>query len=381
MISPIVLQRRLTEVGRVRLGEVVPTASGKTRPAKLSTFRFTSPDRSLIDQITKLYGGETRPWTPQNGGASQWETLTEASSVPVVVPPQSVTQWLEHWSGGGIALRCTGEREILTDSPCKCQLNDEIVCKPTTRLSILLREVQSIGVFRLESKGWNAAAELPGMADLLSRAGGYIEARLYLKPVRQVSGGKTKDFFVPALAVDGVTPDQLLRGGGSLADVNGELPSNAPRAIEAPPAPDCASFVERAAEARTVADVKTIWADAVAAGCIDAEMRIGVTDTTLRDVLTRLGQGLAKPQVSTGAGENMPADIPEDDQAAKVATWTAILSAMSPRTTDEVMIEFRRASQDRDPIDCTLAELTTFLTLVQTGEVAEDKPVLDPPSF
>ena len=61
-ISPLVLQRRHAELGRIRLGVKVPVGtSGKTRPDKLDRFRFTSPNAALIADIATLYGGEARP--------------------------------------------------------------------------------------------------------------------------------------------------------------------------------------------------------------------------------------------------------------------------------------------------------------------------------
>lgn len=362
-ISPIVMQRRLTEVGRIRIGELVPTASGKTRPSKLSAFRFTSADRSLLDQISNLYGGDVKAWVPQGGGASQWEVVTDASSVPVVVPPQSVTQWLERWSGGGVERRCSGERMVLTDSPCLCSSENEISCKPTTRLSVMLREIQSIGVFRLESKGWNAAAELPGMADLLARAGGYVEARLYLKPVRQVSAGKTKDFYVPALAVDGITPAQLLAGGGSLADANGEIRVT-PEVKAISPAPSCDAFIQRAMDSRSSEDVRSIWRDASAAGCMDAEVTVMDKVMPLKAMLETLGKGFAE-QESKAAPAGSPAE--------KVALWTQCMAAAPDGWgTDQVLSDWY-GSHACEPADASIEELSAFLVHLQNVG-----PELDP---
>lgn len=211
-IQPVVLQRRLAEVGRIRIGEVKPTSNGKTRPSKLDTFRFTSASRELLEKVAAEYGGEVAAWTPANGGASQWELLTPTARVPVVIPPGAVTQWMEAWSGGGVQRRCDGEREVRTDTPCPCAAADQMICKPTTRLSVMLRDIEGLGVWRLESHGWNAAAELPGTADFLAQHGGYIPAFLYLKAVRQVTDGQTRDFMVPALAVEGWTPGQAIAG-------------------------------------------------------------------------------------------------------------------------------------------------------------------------
>lgn len=209
-IKPVLLQRRLTEVGRIRIGQTVPTKSGKTRPAKLDRFRFTSSDRQLLESVARLYGGNVIDWQPHGGGAKAHEVVTDVASVPVIVPPQSITQHMELWAAGGCQRRCDGETEFISGEPCLCIAQENMVCRPTTRLSVMLRDVESIGVWRLESKGWNAAAELPGMAELLAQAGGYVLARLWLKPMRQVKGGETRDFMVPALAVDALTPAQLL---------------------------------------------------------------------------------------------------------------------------------------------------------------------------
>lgn len=211
-IKPIILQRRLAEVGRIRIGQVVPTKNGKVRPAKLDRLRFTSASKELVEKVAAAYGGEVAEWTPQGGGAQQWEVITTTSRVPVVIPPQAVTQFMELWSGGGVQRRCDGETELRSDSPCICAAEDRMLCKPTTRLSVMLRDIEGLGVWRLESKGWNAAAELPGTADFLAQHGGYIPAFLYLKAVRQVTDGETRDFMVPALAVEGWTPGQAIAG-------------------------------------------------------------------------------------------------------------------------------------------------------------------------
>lgn len=379
-ISPIVLQRRLTEVGRIRIGQLVPTRSGKTRPDKLDRLRYTSSDKGLLDQIAALYGGEVKAWTPQGGGAKAWEVITDHDSVPVIVPPQSVTQWMEHWSGGGAQRRCDGTVNLITDAPCECAATENMICKPTTRLSLMLRDVESIGVWRLESKGWTAAAELPGMADLLARAGGYVKARLYLKAVRQVSGGETRDFMVPALAVDGVTPAQLLQGNGDLSAL--AVPTNtidargATKAIE--PAPSCEVFIQRAMDSRDAATVRDIWRDAAAAGCIDAPVTIGETETTLKGMLTTLGTKFA--EIENGTAQRV-AEQDTDTTADRVAAWTRVLTVFNG-TTDECLAAFYKASGGREPADCSVVDLRLFLDMIEaTPEPESPRSELDEPEF
>ena len=69
------LQQQQTEVGRIRLGVKVTAKSGKLRPAKLDTLRFTSPRRELIEKIAELYGGACEPWQPPRGNR-QWQVIT-----------------------------------------------------------------------------------------------------------------------------------------------------------------------------------------------------------------------------------------------------------------------------------------------------------------
>src|SRR5690348_14708167 len=174
------LQRRLRELGRIRIGQQVPTSSGKTRPEKLDRFRITSASQPLIERVAALYGGQAREW--DNHGTAQYEVITEATRLPVLVPPQPISQYYELWAAGGCQRRCDGVTELLKDRPCICGPDPaERKCKPTTRLNVVLRDVEGVGVFRLESHGYYSAIELPDLAEFLARAGGYVPARLALE--------------------------------------------------------------------------------------------------------------------------------------------------------------------------------------------------------
>lgn len=206
------LQRRQTEVGRIRLGAKVPTSTGKTRPAALDRLRFTSPRQDLIEKVAELYGGTVEPWQPPRGN-QQWEAITDATSVPVMVPPQdpAESQWYEAWSAGGCLRRCDGEREILSGGPCMCD-PDERDCKMHTRIRVMLAQVPGIGVWRVDTGSYYAATELPGVAELLAAAGGIIPGRLLLSERTVTKNRETKKFVVPVLDVDEFTPDELLSG-------------------------------------------------------------------------------------------------------------------------------------------------------------------------
>lgn len=239
-------QRRTYTVGRIRIGVQVPIANkpGKTRPAKLGVFRFTSRDEAAIRAIAELYGGEPRQWVDAPTD-DQWEVITTEREIGVTVPPgpQSVSQWMEMWSGGGCVRRCDEETEQTQGIPCLCpsdqgrraelaQLGE--ACKPTTRVSLVLPDVPGLGVWRLDSHGWNAAHELGGTAEFLAavrESGSWVRAVLRLEKRKSVSKGKTKEFVVPVLALQ-QTVREMLEGSPS---GRMELPAPPPKlaAIEA----------------------------------------------------------------------------------------------------------------------------------------------------
>lgn len=215
--SLITLQRSIAEAGRIRIGQQVATTGGRSRPAKLDTFRLTSSDKRRIEQAAEVYGGKVEPWKAPAG--DQFQVITERKELEVVVPPAdlSFSQAYELWSAGGCQRRCDGVTESLSEGPCKCD-PVERACDIHTRLSVLLRELPGLGVWRLDTSGYYAATELAGAVQIIGMAAGsrLLPARLRLDQrsvKRQVDGkSQTMRFAVPVLDIE-VTPDLLLGGG------------------------------------------------------------------------------------------------------------------------------------------------------------------------
>ncbi len=252
------LQRRLHECGRIRIGQQVPTGNGKTRPEKLTTFRLTSPDRTKIANAARLYGGTPQEWDAPAG--RQWEVVTEADSLPVMVPPSDMafTQSYELWSGGGCKRRCDGMNEALSDGPCLCDPAAR-ECDIHTRLSVMLRDLAGLGVWRLDTQGYYAALELQGAVEVVQLAAGrghMLPARLRLEQrMTKRPGQGTRRFAVPVLDIE-VSPAQLLGGqaaamlgDGTPGTIAIESPRPAQRAIDnsAPLTPVPESVPERPA--------------------------------------------------------------------------------------------------------------------------------------
>jgi len=204
------LQRRFREVGRIRIGVQVMTRSGKRAPRKIDSFRFTSPDRAVIEAAAQVYGGTAKAW--DNDGKPEFEAISTASELRIALPPNPTdmgySQFYEQWAKGFCTRRCDGERDSIREAPCDCDPEDR-ACKATTRLTVLLPDLAGLGTWRLESHGYNAAVELAGTIDLIEQLAGVrsiVPARLRLdqREKRKLVNGKAEvfKFAVPVIDLD-----------------------------------------------------------------------------------------------------------------------------------------------------------------------------------
>jgi hypothetical protein len=274
-ISPIVLQRRQAELGRIRLGQKNPE---KGFPMKLDRFRFTSVSEQYIRDLADLYGGTAQQW--DNNGIPSWEVITDATSIPVIVVKNGMSQWMEFWAGGGCMHRCDGVTNMLTGDPCdttekvqvgKKKVNPHTEAKPTTRLSVMLPELEAIGVFRLETHGWNAAAEIPAVAELAQFVGDLVPAVLHLVERRAIKDGQTSRFVVPVL--------DLQIGAAKLREIV-EAKSGIGNELEASPASGAPAIESGRPEYLAIAEKATdlealrfVWNRAADAGHLDDELK------------------------------------------------------------------------------------------------------------
>lgn len=278
------LQQRLTQVGVIRLGEKKVAGNGNSYPAKLETLRFTSPSKQLVDAVAATYGGQVKPW--QSNVGPQFEVVTGVKEIPVLVPPQRIDPNLEHWGNGYRDRMCDGEIEKMRDKPCLCAtaqtagrpFGPRDACKPTTRMSLMLAEIPSLGTWKLESHGWNAAAELPMLAASIEQAPQPIPARLAVEvrekklfdPAKQ--GDKqieSRVYMVPVLHFDWITPAQAFGGELGAAAQNALAATTAQRhAIEAAKVESdrrkftADEYLAMADDAKNIEQVRALWTDA-----------------------------------------------------------------------------------------------------------------------
>jgi len=239
-VTPIAdLGRRLPQGGRIRTGVKGPNGY----PERLKTFRFTSADEKAIHQIRDLYGGQVTEWDSKAG--DRFQVISGASEISIALPPDplSGTPIYEQCSGGGIERRCDGAACEITEAgpdggervsvPCLCDRQRVLLCKPKTRLSVILPDIRFNGVWRYESGSWDVAREMPGFVDMIGalQARGITTAKLRLeeriRKSRDKNGKpKTFRFMIPVLALD-ATPEQIASGGAALGQRLPELPTGA----------------------------------------------------------------------------------------------------------------------------------------------------------
>lgn len=246
-IVPIGVQRRMMELGRIRLGDKKGT--GRDPRRKLSKFRLTSASRVLLDKASEVYGGQVQTWddAPDDGW---FELYTETDVLDIVLPPVfsdrdgtptlPYSQAYELWTGGGCVRRCDGITEVLANKPCLCD-PEQRECEIRTRLNVMLPKVPGLGVWTLSTKGWNAATMLPATLDLLMHAASertFIEASLRLEQRTSKKDGQTMKFVVPVIDLPGFKLEDALAPGGAFAAINAPAPAPAEKpALPAAPAP------------------------------------------------------------------------------------------------------------------------------------------------
>ncbi|WP_019328857.1 recombination directionality factor [Streptomyces sp. TOR3209] len=377
------LQRRMRQLGEIRLGHVVPTRNGKTRPAKLDKFRFTSPSREILTEVANLYGGEVKPWTPANGGPSEFEVYSQANRLPVLIPPKdAVSQWYELYAGSKCQRRCDGVTEHKSDRPCMCD-PDNRECAMTTRVNVMLRDVPALGQWLLISKGYHAAVTLPPAAELLSQAGGYVAGWLGMEEKTAIVNNQVARFKVPTLDVE-ITPAALMAGqitGGGAAAVA----SGPERVAITSGRPDYAAL---AAVAETAEEVGKLWTQANQAGHLDddlakvlkargEELRGKTSPTSNDGPHADDTQRVLNPADYGDAGQEQvdeyvhDVEIVEDapDPAAAQDVWFQIIAAAGARgmTTEQVEAAFAEQHRGLHPSSATVAQLETFLGALKGG--------------
>lgn len=392
------LQLRLTQVGVIRLGEKRISKSGKPYPAKLETFRITSPSRAIVAKAAELYGGEVRDW-PDGPSGPEFQVTTQTNALPVFVLPQRIDPNLELWGKGHRQRLCDGETERIRNVPCLCEQaarqryqrsgrpwpedgkfirDPRSDCKPTTRLSVLMADL-SDGQWKVEAHGWNAAAELPTKATVyLALAQKPVPATLRLVIRKdavlklQPNGSEeieSREYAVPVLDFGDLFTARVALSGGVDAAAQAALNGQQRPAITATaePAVDWSAEIAAASSAVELNAVRDRIRAANAGN-----------DRLLAEWRARGAELVAAAEKANGAAP-APAEAVSEPEVIEAETepdrdevWTAIMREAKPRGWNLPAVEDRyRQAMGHDPSDelATGWKLTEFLTAVRAGQV------------
>lgn len=388
-ISPITLQRRHAELGRIRLGA---KRGGNGAPMKLETFRFTSVSERYIRDLATLYGGEPRQW--DNSGIASWEVFTDARSIPVIAVKGGLSQWMETWSGGGVIHRCDGERDV-EGNVCNPDDRAHQNAKPTTRLSLMLPELEAIGVFRMESHGWNAAAEIPAVAELAQYVGDMVPAHLNLVERRAIKDGKTSRFVVPVLDLQIGTAKlrEIVAQKSGIAELSSPATAAAPAASQhaaLPAGGDAvadlyAPYAERMAECTDLDALQVVWTDMVAAQLVGtgAPSNPKADPAKAAEFFEAFKARAAEINGAQAAATPAPdepvdAEIVPDKQPAvdpgedPDAVWQLVLAEAGRQgmTTADLEQDFAQRMGGLSTATASAGELRHYLTQLETGHAA-----------
>lgn len=405
------LQQRLTQVGVIRLGEKRLSRDNKPYPAKLETFRLTSPSRHLIETVAELYGGQVRDW-PDGPSGPEYQVVTTVTELPVYVLPQRIDPNLELWGNRHRIRLCDGEVERIRNTPCLCEqaarqryaragipwpedckfARDKTDCKPTTRISVMLADV-SDGQWKIESHGWNAAAELPTKATVYLalaqkpvpatlRMDHRDEPKLVILPDGQEKV-ESRKFSVPVLDFGDLFTARLALTGGVDAAVDRALGGSAPR-LALVSATDSAGaeadekrltpehVLRLAGELKTIEALQELWRDAGVAEVLTDEVK---------QVLTKRSKEIQAPPQATAPSSRAAHPTPEpavdvveaEPEPDRDGMWTSIMTEAKKRGWNLPAVEERyRQRMGHDPSEEELAtgfKLADFLAAVRDGRV------------
>lgn len=350
------LQSRLTQVGVIRLGEKRVSAQGKEYPAKLETFRVTSPSKPLIESVAALLGGEVRPWRSKTG--PEWEVVTNATEIPVHVPPQVIDPNYELWGNGFRARFCDGETERIRGAACLCEAAARVRyeraglrwpddgmfertkddCKPTTRLTLMISDIPAgAGTFKLESHGLNAAAELPALSAAIAAASQPIPATLRLQQreggVMKIVDGREKvearKYAVPVLDFFGLfTPRQAFSGQLESA-IQQAIGGREQQAIEAAKL-TAGDVLDQAEKLDSVPELQELWRRAAADKVLTDDVKKALQGR-VDAVNKKLAEQQATPAPAEGAAtapiQQQPTDkiVDADVEPDADEQWAAIV--------------------------------------------------------
>ena len=194
------------------------------RPMSLPTWRFTSPVRSVLDDVAIAYGGAVEEWETKS--AETLQVITEAEKVDIILV--GIKSNMVLWGRNGKIRECDGVKQVAGDDgscedcACPSDLSERKAaakkgtgCEPSVGLFFRLDvpDVVDEGLFRFYSSAWSFAKDMGKVEEDFVALGGDCHATLTKELVEfTTKDGKEISFMKPV-----VTLGELLAPGESAA--------------------------------------------------------------------------------------------------------------------------------------------------------------------
>ncbi|MFE6159826.1 hypothetical protein ACFQ7F_13045 [Streptomyces sp. NPDC056486] len=209
--------------GRFAFGYMEKDETGKTYPATLSEWKFSTGDKNVADAVAQLLGG-TPVENEETTNENFIEVFTSAESLDVIIPADGIESDMKQWVNGKLTHHCTGSvflshpsNEKLVGQPCNCPAlfaerkqaaNDYMGPKPSITVAFRLADDEGLGKFKFVTGSWSLAERLHEAENALASVGegGPVLANLTLEEVSYVAKkgkmkGKTVEYTKPAIHI------------------------------------------------------------------------------------------------------------------------------------------------------------------------------------
>lgn len=215
-IKGITERRRPTRGGHLRLGEMKLAKNGKEYPSKLDFFRADFEDKSLEDELYRLYGKEPKRVT----------VIFHSDN-----PADVFDQWYKCYGSSGLKCRGNGETamrvndqggydEVECPGPEECPYalergqGGKPGCKMLATLQFFIKGLPGLNIYQINTSSYNSIVNLNTGLDMLRLIRGHkgiagLPVDLLLVPQQAQANGRAVEIYVMKLDVN-VRLDEVL---------------------------------------------------------------------------------------------------------------------------------------------------------------------------
>lgn len=180
-------------VGRIRAGFM----DGRN-PRSLEKWRVTTDDPDVAEAISTQYGGTAQEWDNEREPV---EVFTDAASFDVTLEPGAIRTGFAFFGRNSLIRKCDGQTQTWGDEqgkPCPCATltleerkekgKQGVSCQPDISVSLRLRDLPNLGLFRFQSGSWVLLKDIGKAEEIMLRAEAPRNATISLEKVVMKNG-------------------------------------------------------------------------------------------------------------------------------------------------------------------------------------------------